>query len=148
MFFVCKMAFQSDNLKKIAPMDISHLENFLSNCQIMIEEKLLKCYAEETASRVMVLVMEYCNGCLIDHPSQRQHDCLMIEVDERMCLYFDEAVNSVSEATIVQNFMNSLQDMKPTVNGLERLKYTCQDWRKKLCSRERKKLKTKTRELL
>ena len=142
------MAFQSDNLKKIAPMDISHLENFLSNRQIMIEEKLLKCYAEETASRVMVLVTEYCNGCLIDHPSQRQHDCLMMEVDERMCLYFDEAVNSVSEATIVQNFMNSLQDMKPTVNGLELLKYTCQDWRKELCSRERKKLKTKTRELL
>ena len=53
------MAFQSDNLKKIVPMDISHLENFLSNRQIMIEEKLLKCYAEETASRVMVLVTEY-----------------------------------------------------------------------------------------
>ena len=47
----------------------------------MIEEKLLKCYAEETASRVMVLVTKYCNGCLIDHPSQRQHDCLMMEVD-------------------------------------------------------------------
>ena len=43
------MAFQSDNLKKIVPMEISHLENFLSNRQIMIEEKLLKCYAEETA---------------------------------------------------------------------------------------------------
>ena len=142
------MAFQSDNLKKTVPRDISHLENFLSNRQIMIEEKLLKCYAEETASRVMVLVTEYCNGCLIDHPSQRQHDCLMMEVDERMCLYFDEAMNSVSEATIVQNFMNSLQDMKPTVNGLELLKYTCQAWRKELCSRERKKLKTKTRELL
>ena len=41
--------------------------------------------------------------------------------------------------------MNSLQDMKPTVNGLELMKYTCQDWRKELCSRERKKLKTKTR---
>ena len=72
--FACKMAFQSDNLKKIAPMDISHLENYISNRQIMIEEKLLKCYAEETASSVMVLVTEYCNGRLIDHPSQRQHD--------------------------------------------------------------------------
>ena len=70
----------------------------------MIEEKLLKCHAEETASRVMVLVTEYCNGCLIGHPSQRQHDCSMMEVDERMCLYFVEAMNSVSEATIIQKF--------------------------------------------
>ena len=55
-------------------MDISYLEYFLSNRQIMIEEKLLMCYAEETAFHVMVLVTEYCNGCLIDHPSQRQND--------------------------------------------------------------------------
>ena len=68
----------------------------------------------------------------------------MMEVDEQMCLYFDEAMNSVSEVTIVQNFMNSLQDMKATVNGLKLLKYTCRDWRKNFVQENTKKLKTKT----
>lgn len=64
--------------------------------------------------------MKNCNGCIIDHPSQRQHPCLMMEADERLCLNFDQAVDLVCEAC-----NNSLQDIKPTVNGLEFLKYTC-----------------------
>ena len=69
----------------------------------------------------------FCNGCGIDHPSQRQHDSLMMEVEEKMWVYFDCALDAVSETTIVEDFINSLQDIKPLVNGLELLKYTCQD---------------------
>ena len=50
-----------------------------------------------------------------------------MEADENICVYFDCALDAVSEATIVEVFMNSLQDIKPLVNGLELLKYTCQD---------------------
>jgi phosphoribosylformylglycinamidine (FGAM) synthase-like amidotransferase family enzyme len=27
--------------------------------------------------------MEYCNGCQVGHPSQRQHDCLVMNENER-----------------------------------------------------------------
>ena len=89
------------------------------------------------------LVVKNCNGC-IDHPSQRQHACLMMELDERIWMYFDTALERVCEATIVDNFMTSLQDMKLKVNGLELFKYTCRDWRILFCTKRRQLLKKKT----
>ena len=52
--------------------------------------------------------------CSVDHPSQRQHDCLMMEDDQKMWLYFDSALEKVPEAKVVETFMNSLRDIKPT----------------------------------
>ena len=119
-------------------------ERFLNHRQKIIEERLIKCYAEEIASAINQLVVENCNGCIIDHPSQRQHPCLMMESDERLSMYFDDALLKISEAKVMENFMNSLSDIKPRVNGLELLKYTCYDWRSVLCANERRLLKQET----
>ena len=106
------------------PTDIGNEERFLSHRQKIIEERLIKWYAGEIASVINQLVVENCNGCIIDHPSQRQHPCLMMESDERLSMYFDDALSKISEARVMENFMNSLNDIKPRVNGLELLKYT------------------------
>ena len=90
----------------------------MSYRQEIIEGKLLKCYAEEVSTIISMLVLENCEGCRIDHPSQRQHDCLMMEDEQKMWLYFDTALEKVSEAKVVETFVNSLQDLKPTVNGM------------------------------
>ena len=134
-----------ENLSKLAlPTDIGNEELVLSHRQKVIQEKLIKCYAEEIASGINQLVADNCNGCIIDHPSQRQHSCLMMESDERLSLYFDDALSKVSEASVMENFMNSLGDIRPRVNGLELLKYTCYDWRTVFCSNERRLLKQET----
>ena len=70
----------------------------------MIEDKLLNCYAIKVASIITALVVKNCNGCIIDHPSQRQHPCLTMDSDERMWLFFDEALDVVCEDTIAENF--------------------------------------------
>ena len=44
-----------------------------------------------------------------------------MENDERLLLYFDTAFSRVSEASVIENFIGSLDDIKPTVNGLELL---------------------------
>ena len=126
------------------PADIGNEERFLSHRQKVIEERLIKCYAEEIVSVINQLVVENRNGCIIDHPSQRQHPCLMMESDERLSMYFDDALSKISEARIMENFMNSLGDIKPRVNGLELLKYTCYDWRSVFCANERRLLKQET----
>ena len=71
-----------------------------------------------------------------------------MEADERLWLYFDAALGSVSEAEIVEKFMSSLKDIKPKVNGLELLKYTCKDWRMLFCGKRKQLLKKKTLDLL
>ena len=68
----------------------------------------------------------------------------MMESDERLSLYFDDALSKVSEASVMENFMNSLSDIKPRVNGLELPKYTCYDWQTVCCSNERRLLKQET----
>ena len=77
------MAARKSLSKLTLPTDIGNEERFLSHRQSLIQEKLLKCYAEEIACTISVLVVENCNGCIIDHPSQRQHPCLMMENEER-----------------------------------------------------------------
>ena len=136
--------------RKHLPTDTGNEERFLSRRQKIIQEKLIKCYAEEIASVINQLAVENCNECIIDHPSQRQHSsqrqhpCLMMESDERLSLYFDDALSKVSEASVMENFMNSLSDIKPRVNGLELMKYTCCDWRTVFCSNEGRLLKQET----
>ena len=103
------MAFRNGLCKLSMPSDIDEIEINLSHRQRRVEEKLLKCYTDEVASEICKLVLLNCNGCRIDHPSQRQHDCLMMEAEEKMWVYFDCALDDVSEATIVEVFMNSLR---------------------------------------
>ena len=145
---VFKMSARKSLSKLTIPTDIGNEERFLTHRQELIQEKLLKCYAEEIACAISVLVVENCNGCIIDHPSQRQHPCLTMENDERLLLYFDMAFSRVSEASVIEKFMDSLHDIKPTVNGLELLKYTCTDWRTLLCTNQRRLLKQETLKLL
>ena len=66
---------------------------------------------------------------------------VMMESDERLSMYFDDALSKISEARVMENFMNSLNDLKPRVNGLELLKYTCYDWRSVFCANEKRLLK-------
>ena len=67
----------------------------------------------------------------------------MMEAEERVWNYFDTALENVSEARVVETFINSLKDMKPQVNGLELLKYTCDNLAKTFCMSQRKCLKRK-----
>ena len=66
-----------------------------------------------------------------------------MEQAERVWNYFDTAFENVSQARVVETFTNSLKEMKPQVNGLELLKYTCTDWRKRFSMSQRRYLKGK-----
>ena len=47
------------------------------------------------AAKIGEFVLRDCNGCKINHPSQRQHDCLMLLQSERIEMYFEEAWNAL-----------------------------------------------------
>ena len=59
--------------------DVDTINVFLSRCQY---------HAGWEKAR------DLCNGCKIDHPSQRQHSCLF-EFDQIRCMYFDQILDSV-----------------------------------------------------
>ena len=43
---------------------------------------------------------EHCRGCAINHPSRRQHSCLMIDNEEAWFRYFDQVVDKVDLSRI------------------------------------------------
>jgi hypothetical protein len=44
-------------------------------------------YANAVAHEVQRLYVESCNGCQVGHLSQRQHDCLVMNENERWQMY-------------------------------------------------------------
>ena len=52
-------------------------------------------YAEAVAYEGGKLTKERCCGCEYDHPSQRQHDCIMLSEQERWQSYGLEAIERV-----------------------------------------------------
>ena len=128
--------------------DIDNRKLVLYYRQKQIEKKLLKSYAGEIATIISRLVVENCNGCMIGHLSQTQHQCLMMERNEQLCLYFDCALENFLEGNVIEVFTRSLNDITPKVNGLELLKYTCHNWRSDFCTEQRRLLKQETFKLL
>ena len=49
-------------------------------------------YTHAVFTEIERLCEENCCGCKIDHPSQRQHDCLMLTAEEKWELYYKKAV--------------------------------------------------------
>ena len=60
-------------------------------------EKLLN----EMQVKINQLTTEGCHGCQIDHPSQRRHACCMLDLDERVLMYFDEAFSFIDSEFIL-----------------------------------------------
>ena len=76
-YSILSMSSKINLLKLNKPVDIDECEMIFTHRQKLIEDKLLNCYADEIAAHVECLVVENCNGCIIDHPSQRQRPCLI-----------------------------------------------------------------------
>jgi hypothetical protein len=119
------------------PIDIDNKELVLYHRQKRIVKKLLKVSAEEIAPIISQLVVENCNGCMTEHLSQTHHQYLTMERDERLCLYFDHALEKASETKVMEAFTESLQK----VHDFELIEYTADDWKTIFCVKHRRALK-------
>ena len=128
---------QRANMSK--PIDIDNREFILYQHRKLIVKKLLQVSAEEIASIISQLVVENCNGCMTEHLSQTHHQCLTMERDERLCLYFDSALEKASETKVMEAFTESLSDLK--VHDFELIEYTADDWKTIFCVEHRRALK-------
>ena len=58
-------------------------------------------YANAVAHEVQRLCVESCNGCQIGHPSQGQHDCLLMNENQRWQMYGLQAIERVNAKRMV-----------------------------------------------
>ena len=59
-------------------------------------EHLISAAVCRVRDRINLLIPEHCNGCIVNHPSQSQHNvCLLMSWDEQVEWFFDDAYESV-----------------------------------------------------
>jgi hypothetical protein len=69
------------------------------------------------AQEVERFCVESCNGCQAGHPSQRQHDCLMMNENERWQMYGFQAIERVNGKRMVWNeFAEAMRVLKLAVH--------------------------------
>ena len=103
-----------------------------------IENLLIQAYAHVVIDIIMDLVSENCEGCKNFYPSQRDHDCLMLDNDIRVYRYITEALEKVNEENVMKTFTKMTETLEPSLNGLERLRYECKDSRQEILARKKK----------
>ena len=91
---------------EFVPWEVTHQTNLMnaifSQCIDLHVNKLRK---------------EKCYGCKIDHPSQRQHDCIMMTEEEAWETYGLEAIEHIFQKQILQKqFTEAIRVMKLTLH--------------------------------
>ncbi len=75
------------------------------------EQHLVSCFAKHLADKITELIKKDCYGCQNDHPSQIQHDkCLMMNQEEKLDEYLDEAWSLIAEETVLHEWYKGLKD--------------------------------------
>ena len=95
---------------------IEHLSELITKLQVStmpandLFDAAITTYADCALSLIPGMVQDDCNGCKIQHPSQRQHNCLEQDPDTIEAVYLDKAIDRVKP----EEFCKSLRDkVKP-----------------------------------
>ena len=57
----------------------------------LLSKVLNLCYAELIVHPIEIECILHCRGCKTHHPSQKEHNCLMMDEEEKWNLYYDRA---------------------------------------------------------
>ena len=66
-------------------------------------------YVRRVAKLIARLSTSACYGCIVDHPSQRQHDVCLLQKETLVDRLFEDAVCSLKESDIVTDWQNILK---------------------------------------
>lgn len=79
------------------------------------QEDLQKSFENCLADHLQQLVEEEaslnCNGCRIDHPSQRQHGCVMMNLEEKADMFLYRAILKMDQYDVMEKWYPQLQTM-------------------------------------
>ena len=92
-------------MNEIVPFEIRNLQDLINAI-----------FIDTVAHEVADLRKEKCCGCLIDHPSQRRHDCLMMTENESWLEHGLEAIQrTTNQDTVWKKFLEAVRVLKLTL---------------------------------
>ena len=79
---------------------------------------IIESISERIVHYINDFVKRDCNGCIINHPSQRQHSCLGFDQDlDGIELYYDDVYHEKREL-ILQSIQDSLNVEKKNIDDI------------------------------
>ena len=67
--------------------------------------QLVKAYSYHLERHLDDVVSKLCHGCVIDHPSQKQHDvCLIMKEENRILYCLDACLELIDEREVMRDF--------------------------------------------
>ena len=89
------------------------------------------CYAKDAYGKIGTVADSKCYGCKVDHPSQRQHDCIMLEPEQKLDNNFEEIILAIDEERVLRKWERQVtaMDIPLAIVDLYKLKVFCEDWR-------------------
>ena len=95
-----------------------------------IESALIEAYTEDFEERMSDIVQNICFGCIVSHPSQKNHDvCLMMSEEDRVDACWREFLRTVRHDLVTEAWIDRLpgdvdyDEMKGLMNYEYRVKY-------------------------
>ena len=87
-------------------------------------------YAKALQEGLNDVVSKNCYGCEVDHPSQVQHSCLMLDEEQHIDVYFEELQVGVKQDEILLAWMEVVDDLdiSPEIIGMQKLKMCDDEW--------------------
>ena len=87
-------------------------------------------YAKAMYEHLGNTVKRMCQGCEVDHPSQKQHSCVMNDSQEHIEMYFETLLSAVNEDDILLSWSDTMNALTicPELLALQKLKIYDKDW--------------------
>ncbi len=80
-------------------------------CLKMLSSQLLFFESVKKVLNLREIVQENCFGCMVNHPSQVQHDlCLMSGYGEQLYQCYQEALNRISRPALMKILIQMIED--------------------------------------
>jgi hypothetical protein len=90
------------NVDEVVPWEVKNLCNLMNAI-----------FSEAIENQVNKLRKEKCCGCIVNHPSQKRHVCLMMSEDEGWIMHGLEAIEQVIACQVVwKHFTEAIRVMK------------------------------------
>ena len=81
-----------------------------------VQDEAVRVFADLVGAEITQLKSKHCNGCVIGHPSQRQHTCMEDDVATIEGFYLDAAVEAISEEKFTRVFKQKTEDKRVLVS--------------------------------
>lgn len=76
-------------------------------------------YARELLDVSPNVIREQCYGCIVDHPSQTNHVCIMLETEELLNTYFESLLERVDERALLDEWKRTVPTTDDTAQIVE-----------------------------